>query len=134
LLPRLSHGAGFPKACQRYIAIQQGIGKLEHIRNDQGSIARAPSESQTKKGSRTGTSVLASEYMCRKYLSAEGDTVYKLTSFQSTVRKIPLSKKNQSDARVGRYLFCLDEHLQEDYQDLVCHDHYLACIVFPEIE
>jgi hypothetical protein len=28
----------------------------------------------------------------------------------------------------------LDEHLQEDYQDLVCHDHYLACIVFPEIE
>jgi hypothetical protein len=59
------------------IAIQQGIGKLERIRNDQGAIvARAPSESQTKKGRRTGTSVLAGCYICRKYLSADGDTVY----------------------------------------------------------
>jgi hypothetical protein len=32
------------------IAFQQGIGKLERIWNDQGSIARAPSQSQTKSG------------------------------------------------------------------------------------
>jgi hypothetical protein len=62
------------------IAIQQGIGKLERIWNDQGSMARVPSESQTKKGRRTGTPILASCYMCRKYLSADSDTVYKLTS------------------------------------------------------
>jgi hypothetical protein len=37
------------------IALQQGIGKLERIRNDQGSIARAPSESQRKKRRRTAS-------------------------------------------------------------------------------
>jgi hypothetical protein len=114
------------------IAIQQGIGKLERIRNEEGAMARAPSESQQKKGRRTGTSVMASCYICRKYLSADNRTVYKLTSFQCTVCKMPLCKKNRTDMRVGRYYSCLDEHLQEDDKDLGCHDHYLACIVFPE--
>jgi hypothetical protein len=95
-------------------------------------MARAPSESQQKKGRRTGTSVMASCYICRKYLSADNRTVYKLTSFQCTVCKMPLCKKNRTDMRVGRYFSCLDEHLQEDDKDLGCHDHYLACIVFPE--
>jgi hypothetical protein len=114
------------------IAVQQGIGKLERIRNDEGAIARAPSPSQRKKGRATGTSYTASCYMCRKYLSADKETVYKLTSFRCTICKMPLCKKDRSDGSVGRYISCLDEHLRSDDQDLGCHGHYYNTIVFPE--
>jgi hypothetical protein len=83
------------------IAVQQGIGKLERIQNDEGAIlARVPSLSQTKKGRATGTSYSASCYMCRKYLNADKETVYKLTSFRCTVCKMPLWKKDRSDCSV----------------------------------
>jgi hypothetical protein len=71
-------------------------------------------------------------YIYRKYLSADGETVYKLTSFQCTVCKMPLCKKNWLDARIGWYRSYLDEHLQEADRDLGCHDQYLARIVYPE--
>jgi hypothetical protein len=94
---------------------------LVQIMGTDGSVTRNPTVKQYNNSRAVGTSWQMKCYVCCKYLSIQGKTVYRDTSFCcKTCHSMPLCKRDRQDTENGRLLICLDEHLSSVDEDLGC--------------
>ena len=104
----------------RYPHSQQEHPLLVRIQGSDGSVTRNPTIKQYNMCRAVGTSRQMKCYICRKYLSVQGMTVYVDTSFCCATCQMPLCKTDRRDTENGRVLTCLDEHLSSVDDDLGC--------------
>lgn len=104
----------------RYPHSQQEHPLLVRIQGSDGSVTRNPTIKQYNMCRAVGTSRQMKCYICRKYLSVQGMTVYVDTSFCCATCQMPLCKTDRRDTENGRVLTCLDEHLSSVDDGLGC--------------
>ncbi len=83
---------------------------LEHITDKDGNNRFTVTDKQLSQGRNVGKSLHQNYYICRKYLTPEGDTEYNQTTFQCSDCIMPLCKKDRSDPDIGHNQSCMVEH------------------------
>jgi len=103
---------------------------LERIQAGDGSFTRALTVKQIAAGRSVGSSCVQNCWICRKYLTAGGNTSYKQTQWRCKECKMPLCKASRT-GKAGRTLSCLQEHMESVHSDLQC-GAVRTCASFPE--
>ena len=111
----------------------RGQGILERIQNESGSTTRNVTEKQKQKLFRSvGTSRQMNCFVCRKYLSPAGSTVYRSTSFWCKTCRMPLCKKDRSVEGSIRIYSCIEEHAHARPGNVMaCDGSYTKATPFP---
>ena len=76
--------------------------ELERIRGKDGSATRPATKKQFEGGYTVGTALNSTCYVYRKYLTKEGNVVYKQTCWCCSIFKMSLCKENRKDERIKR--------------------------------
>ena len=95
-------------------------GPLERIANISGDTCREPTNKQKDKGRHVGAARQQSCFICRKYLAASGDTVFRSTPWRCRHCKMPLCKRTRRGDPAGRTLDCIEEHQFSTDRDFGC--------------
>lgn len=101
---------------------------LERIKHN-GSKTRPPTQKQLDSGRKIGAACNATCFICRKFLNADGMTVYRQTTWCCSICKMPICKEDRSNEN-GRSTTCLEEHFLQEEECLMC-DNYVKGMPFP---
>jgi hypothetical protein len=104
---------------------------LERITDKDGNTRFAVTDKQIKRGRNVGKSMHQNCYICRKYLTPEGDTVYNQTTFRCSECKMPLCKKDRSNPLIGRDESCILEHVTTKCEVVGCLGSDRSYLNFP---
>jgi hypothetical protein len=105
---------------------------LCRIQNEEGEIHRAITERYMQKGKNYGAPVVATCYVCRRYVK-KGQTKYTQTSFWCRQCHMPLCRTDRTNCSSGkRKMTCLQEHLNSDDPDLCCNGLHTKGKCIPE--
>jgi len=85
---------------------------LERITDKDRNHRFTVTDIQMMQGRNAGKSIHQNCFICRKYLTKEGDTEYNQTTFQCSDCKMPLCKKDRS---------CIEEHIKTTCEVVGCH-------------
>ena len=105
--------------------------KLVRIMKD-GCTTRPPTEKQLREGRQVGAAINANCLICRKYLSSDDSVVYKQTTFCCVSCRMPLCKENRADVTAGRFMSCVDEHLESQHKVVGCFGVHHPSTGFPK--
>ena len=102
---------------------------LVRIKDDNGFATRAVTTKQASKGRSVGTSRQQNCFICRKYLGADGKTVFNNTSLCCAMCYMPLCKQER-----GRQMTCLQEHKLSKCDILGCGETHVKGRPFPKLQ
>jgi hypothetical protein len=104
---------------------------LERITNDDGRtmLPNPTALQREKEDRRTGKSITANCFICRKYIPRRGGHNYKTTSFCCKLCKMPLCLTDRSN---GKGDSCLMEHRNSSDPDIGCTSECKKNKVFPK--
>jgi hypothetical protein len=95
-------------------------GPLERIASISGVTYREPTNKQKDSGRNVGAARAQSCYICRKYLSDSGETVFRSTTWRCRHCKMPLCKRTRRGDPAKRTLDCVEEHELSTDRDFGC--------------
>jgi hypothetical protein len=104
---------------------------LERITDRDGNNRFTVTDKQLSRGRNVGKSIHQNCYVCRKYLTPEGDTEYNQTTFRCSDCKMPLCKKDRSDPDTGRNQSCMVEHITTKCKVVGCFGSDRGYTKFP---
>jgi hypothetical protein len=93
---------------------------LECIADKDGNNRFLVTDRQLRRGRIVGKSLHQNCFICRKYLTPEGDTEYNQTTFRCSDCKMPLCKKDRSNRDIGRNQSCMIEHIPTQCEVVGC--------------
>ena len=104
---------------------------LERITDKDGNNRFSVTDKQLSRGRNVGRSIHQNCYICRKYLTPEGDTEYNQTTFRCMDCKMPLCKKDRSNPAIGRNQSCMVEHIKSRCEVVGCFGSDRSYSIFP---
>jgi len=94
---------------------------LERIRDKDGNTTTEPTGWQKdNRNSTVGNPITHHCYICRRYLTDKGTTIYRKTSHWCKDCHMPLCDKSRVGLDGGRELTCVDEHCNTDEDEFAC--------------
>jgi hypothetical protein len=110
----------------------ENTGILERICDKLGDTRFKVTDKQSRRGRNVGKSFHLNCFICRKYLTEDGEVWYVQTNFRCSQCLMPLCKKDRSTPDIGRNLSCVDEHITSKCKLVGCFASHRQYTTFPK--
>jgi hypothetical protein len=105
---------------------------LERICDTEGNTCFKVTDKQSRRGQNVGNSFHLNCFMCRKYLTEDGEVRYLQTNFRCSQCLMPLCKKDHSTPDIGRNQSCVDERISSKCRLIGCFASDHQYTMFPK--